>query len=179
VKRKSVFVVNKLAYASGKRPALDCILCGIAAGDPRVAGLEVYQAQGWMVCVNLYPYNTGHLMLFPLRHVEHIDALTDEEVLASHQLQVMLTRSLTTLYQPAGFNIGYNLGAAGGASIAHLHQHVVPRFPNEAGILDVLSGTRIIVEDPHDTKRKLREALLAYPGGASAQEILKAKREAP
>ncbi len=65
---------------------------------------------------------------------------------------------LTAEYKPAGFNVGYNVGAAAGASIPHLHLHVVPRYPRELGVIDILSGAKIVIEDPEKTRRRLRAA---------------------
>ncbi|PKL49720.1 MAG: histidine triad (HIT) protein [Candidatus Riflebacteria bacterium HGW-Riflebacteria-2] len=157
--RQQLFIPNKRAYISGlKRPAVECIICSIIANDPAVANLTVWKNSAVAACANLYPYNAGHLLLFPLRHIKDPRELSNEE---SRQMHTLLCHSLTKLsevYQPEGFNIGYNIGEASGASIEHLHQHIVPRYPRELGFVDITAGAKIIIEDPNITLSRLREA---------------------
>jgi ATP adenylyltransferase len=80
-------------------------------------------------------------------------------------MQMLLNHSLTALdkiYQPAGYNIGYNVGEASGASIPHLHQHVVPRYSRELGFVDITAGAKIIIEDPAVTLEKLKKVFLEF-----------------
>ena len=154
-------VANKLAYAKGKRPAVDCILCAVAQDDPKVDNLLVYRHGGHFVTLNLFPYNPGHLMIVPENHYLDVRELSEEEVLATHRLQTLSLRVLEQVYRPTGFNLGYNLGPSSGASIPHIHLQIVPRYPTEIGFFDILSDTRVIVEEPHVTKDKLRRAFAA------------------
>jgi len=149
---------GKSEYARGKRPAVDCILCAIRDGDPQVADLKVFAAEGFYVTVNLYPFNPGHVMIVPERHVEHLLELSEEEALRLHRLQVLTLKVLEEVYQPGGFNVGYNVGPASGASIAHLHLQMVPRYPSEVGFFDVFSNARAIGEAPQETMRRLKDA---------------------
>lgn len=163
-REKHNIVANKLDYAKGKRPDVDCILCGIVREDPKVKSLVVHREKGYFITLNLYPYNPGHLMVVPERHVEDIRALSEEEALDMHRLQVLTLDVLDAEYQPGGFNVGYNLGPSSGASIPHLHLQVVPRYATEIGFFDILSDSRVIVEDPHVTMERLRKAFLAQVG---------------
>ncbi len=155
--RSHLFNTEKLKYVRGSKPDVGCILCAIRDGDPGVENLEVARRDGFIVSVNLYPFNPGHLMIFPLRHVTTPGDLTDAEALSMHRLLAETLRILGEEFSPAGFNVGYNLGSHSGASIPHLHQHVVPRYGNEVGFLDVLSGTRLVVVDPADARERLRK----------------------
>jgi ATP adenylyltransferase len=110
-----------------------------------------------MATVNLYPFNPGHLMIFPVRHVEDITDLSSGEAAAIHDLTVKTLRMLREEFHPTGFNVGYNLGKSGGASICHIHQHIVPRYDNELGFIDVLNGTRIMVVDPGEVMERLKK----------------------
>src|SRR5688572_5431180 len=153
-----LFVPGKLEYSRGSRPDVACILCAVAEGSDAVTRLEVHRTPLWVVSLNKYPYNAGHLFLFPSRHVNHLRDLTEEEVAEVHGMQLRCMEVLDELYQPHGYNIGTNLGDAGGASIEHLHIHVVPRYRRELGFMDLIGGARIVVEDPVLTRTKVREA---------------------
>ncbi len=110
------------------------------------------------VALNLYPYNPGHLMIFPNRHIENIEELFRDEVIEMHRLTVLSIKVLQKNYHSQGFNIGYNLGDSSGASIKHLHRHIVPRYKNELGFVDILGGSKIFVEDPKHALEKLKKA---------------------
>lgn len=155
--RKILFSPDKLKYAQGERPSVDCILCASLDGVDGVDNLIVYERNSFFVTLNLFPYNPGHLMIAPKRHIETIEDLNDEEVLDCHHLQIMSIKVLRLMYNPQGFNLGYNMGQFSGASIAHLHFHIVPRYSSEVGFMDVINGARIIVEAPTVTKQRMRE----------------------
>ena len=156
--RNNLFVPNKMPYAKGKnRPEVQCILCAIVERDEKVERLEVHRTELFTISLNLYPYSPGHLIIFPNRHIVDARELSAEEVYDQHQLQCLSFEVLTRAYQPKGFNVGYNMGESSGASIAHLHMHVVPRYPRELGFMDVIGGARIIIEDPIATQKKLHE----------------------
>jgi ATP adenylyltransferase len=157
VKRDHLFNTEKLKYVSGDSPPVDCILCAVRDGDPAVRSLEVARREGFIVSVNLYPFNPGHLMIFPERHVESPRELSDADALALHRILSETLSLLEAEFMPDGFNVGYNLGRFSGASVSHLHLHVVPRYGNEVGFLDVLAGTRLVVVDPADARDRLRK----------------------
>ena len=158
MERQHLIAHNKLDYVQGKRPDVDCILCAVRDQHPDVDQLEVYRNSDFLVSLNLYPYNPGHLMIVPLRHVESPTALTDAEALALHHLQTLCLDVIASLYPAQGFNIGYNLGEAGGGSIPHLHLHLVPRFRNEQGFMTTIGQTHILVESPQDMLDKFQRA---------------------
>lgn len=153
---KHLIIPNKLAYAQGKRPPVDCILCAVGEKDSRVDNLVVFQREGCFVTLNLYPYNPGHLMVVPVRHCEDLRELSDAEVLLLHRMQVFSIDVLEEVYRPGGFNVGVNIGKCSGASIAHLHLQIVPRYPVEVGFFDLFSDSRVIVEEPLVTRDKLQ-----------------------
>ncbi len=157
IDRNYLFNKNKLNYVRGEKPDVDCILCAIASRSPEVNNLEIYRTDRFVVSINLYPYNPGHVMIFPVRHVEKYSDITDEEALEMHHLTVKTISVLKDEYNPAGYNIGCNLGNGSGASIPHIHQHIVPRYGNEAGFIDAIAGTRLFVVDPVEMMKSLRE----------------------
>ena len=157
VKRNYLFNSNKLKYVKGKKPDVDCILCAIAAHSPMTTVLEIYRSEKFIISANLYPYNPGHLMIFPIRHIEDYTGFSEQDALELHKLTVKTISILKDEYNPAGFNIGYNIGEFSGASIPHIHQHIIPRYGNESGFIDILSGTRLFVVDPVDMMNRLKE----------------------
>jgi ATP adenylyltransferase len=161
--KKQLFIPNKREYITrARQTGGPCIICSIIEEAPEVTNLLVWKNHKVAACANLYPYNAGHLLLFPLRHINDPRELDAEEAL---QMQMLLNHSLTALdkiYQPAGYNIGYNVGEASGASIPHLHQHVVPRYSRELGFVDITAGAKIIIEDPAVTLEKLKKVFLEF-----------------
>ncbi|ALO26241.1 scavenger mRNA decapping enzyme [Leptospira borgpetersenii serovar Ballum] len=152
--RKNLFSIHKLDYVRGKRPDVDCILCGICRKNPEVPSLIVAETDLTIVSVNLYPYNSGHLIVFPKRHILAYEELTREEVMEIHDGTVKAVSILKNLWNVQGFNLGYNLGKNAGGSIPHIHEHIVPRFPNEAGFLDVLANSRIVIYEPYEMHKE-------------------------
>jgi ATP adenylyltransferase len=160
--RDHLFSTEKIKYINGQKPDGDCILCPIRERHPDVKTLEVYRSDNFIISLNLYPYNPGHLMVFPSRHVVKLDELSDKEVVEFYRLTSDSIRVLEEEFNPSGFNVGFNLGEQSGASISHIHQHIVPRYSNEVGFLDVLSGTRVVVVEPEDVLKRLTSRLKNY-----------------
>ena len=156
MERNYLFNTEKIKYVKGEKPAVACILCAIRDRSPEVENLEILRTSKFIVAVNLYPFNPGHVMIFPLRHIENPAELTDDEVLELHHIQCKTLSAISGEFRPDGFNMGYNIGNGSGASIPHLHMHIVPRYNNEVGFLDVLAGARIIVVDPREVMVRLR-----------------------
>ncbi len=154
-----IFPVDKTEYIERRKKGLvdrECVLCAMALRDPEVNSLVLYETENFMVCVNLYPYNPGHVMIFPKKHMTSPVQIPDEFLAEYHGLQKRCIETLDKVYSPGGYNIGYNIGRAGGASIAHIHLHIVPRYESELGFVDILSGTKIMIEQPHTILEKLR-----------------------
>lgn len=164
-KRKNLFIPGKLQYARGeKRPDVECILCAIVEGSDKVARLEVHRSELFVATLNLYPYAPGHMMIFPKRHITDPRMLDQDEVYELHIMQGRCLDALDEVYSPHAYNVGYNIGEASGASIAHIHLHIVPRYRREIGFIEVISGTKIIVEDPNISLARMREAFEKYGG---------------
>lgn len=152
------FNFEKIAYLKGERPE-GCILCLINEESDSVVNLTVYRNELFAVTVNLYPYNPGHVMIFPRRHVEDVRGLTPDEEAELLRVQRGILEVLDRTHSPAGYNIGFNMGLVAGASISHLHLHVIPRYPRELGIADLIAGRRVLVEDPKITAERIRAAI--------------------
>jgi ATP adenylyltransferase len=135
-----------------------CFLCAKAAGTS--AGDHVlWRGQWCYVLLNDFPYNSGHLLVAPYRHVGGLADLTDDE---RNELLALMSKSttvLTRLMAPHGFNLGFNLGEAAGAGVAeHIHGHVVPRWAGDTNFMAVLSDTRVVPEALDATADMIRAA---------------------
>ncbi len=158
MERSYFFNFEKMTYVQSRR-ADGCVLCGVRDHDSAVVDLTVLHGELVVVAVNLYPYNPGHVLVFPTRHIEDVRELSEAEECCMSGTIRRLLDALDRTYHPQGYNIGYNMGLAAGASIRHLHMHVIPRYPAELGIADLIGGKRVLVEDPRVTRDRLREAL--------------------
>ncbi|MCZ2263613.1 HIT family protein [Isoptericola sp. QY 916] len=161
---------HRMVYIGGQDKPADgtvaqCPFCRIPAGDDE-AGLVVARGAECYAVLNLYPYNSGHLMVLPYRHVSGYVDLTGSETVELATMTQTAIRTLTAVYGPAGFNIGMNQGEVAGAGIAaHLHQHVVPRWLGDANFLPVVGQTKALPELLADTRARLAAA---WPAGRGA-----------
>jgi ATP adenylyltransferase len=162
---------HRMLYIGGQdKPADDgarqCPFCR-APGQDDAESLVVARGTHAYVILNLYPYNPGHLMVLPYRHVAGYPDLTDEETVEVAELTRTAMRVLTTVSAPHGFNIGMNQGAVAGAGIAaHLHQHVVPRWGGDANFLPIIGRTKALPELLGDTHARL---VAAWPAPADGR----------
>ena len=155
--------LGKLDYVQGKaRPDVDCILCSVRDNDERVVSLKIYQDTLIFISLNLYPYNPGHLMIVPNRHILSFSDLTKEELIHLSRTIQGVQLLLDELYAPKGYNIGINQGREAGASIEHLHIHLVPRFGSELGFIDIVGKTRVLPEGLESVKQKLLKNIDKY-----------------
>lgn len=156
---KYVYQFDKIRYFKNKKTNdSNCILCDISNNIEN--SLLICKSEFISVCVNLYPYNNGHIMLFPNKHIEDFLNLIDDENFHLFNLTKFFIEGLKVLYNPTGFNIGFNIGGNSGASIKHIHQHIVPRFENELGMIDIIGGSKVIVESPLVTHEKLKNYVI-------------------
>ena len=137
---------GKLNYARGDRPKVDCILCAIRDNDPKVESLKIYQEELLYISLNLYPYNPGHMMVVPTRHVEKFEDLSEIERNRFFEVTIAAQKMLDAIFQPTGFNVGYNQGDFSGASLKHIHIHIVPRYKTEIGFIEIVGQTKIIID---------------------------------
>jgi ATP adenylyltransferase len=114
--------------------------------------------------MNLYPYNNGHIMIIPNRHISDYTELTAAERNRLAELTNISLQVLKKALNPQGFNIGYNLGAAAGAGIAsHMHQHIVPRWSGDTNFMPVVADIKVISEHMDETYRKLLKVFKELP----------------
>lgn len=156
------FNFQKMAYMKTPKPE-GCILCLIRDEAEGVESLKVWENERFFITVNLYPYNPAHLMIAPVRHITDIRYLTPKEESELNSIRRYLLNILDTLYSPSAYNIGFNMGLEAGASIEHLHLHIIPRYPRELGIADLIAGKRVLVEDPKTTQEKIIQEIRRSP----------------
>jgi ATP adenylyltransferase len=131
-----------------------CVLCRIRDGEESERVLA--RTDLGYVVLNKYPYNPGHVMVVPNRHVGEFEEVVDDELLALQRLVVLAMRALREEMQPHGFNIGLNLGRTAGAGLPdHLHWHVVPRWNGDTNFMPVVGQTRVMPELLAETARRL------------------------
>ncbi|HSP59990.1 MAG TPA: HIT domain-containing protein [Ornithinimicrobium sp.] len=150
---------HRMAYVKGERPGREagdgCPFCA-APGKDDAEGLIVHRGRTCFVVLNLFPYNPGHLLVCPYRHVPLYVDLTDEETLEFTALTKQAIRAVEAASGPAGYNLGINQGDVAGAGVAaHLHQHVVPRWLGDANFLPIVARTKALPQLLEDVRRQL------------------------
>jgi len=158
---------HRMAYIRGEGKPADgsagdgCPFCRAPDLDD-VEGLIVARGREVYVVMNLYPYNAGHVLICPYRHVADYTELTDSEVAELAAFTQTALRTLAVVSAPMGFNIGLNQGPIAGAGIAaHLHQHVVPRWGGDSNFMPVVGHTRVLPQLLTETRDLLAAA---WPG---------------
>ncbi len=134
-----------------------CILCQKPRQDADILNYILYRGNKNFIIMNSYPYNGGHLMIVPYRHIANLEELTDEERNEHFKIVSLSTRILQQVFNPAGFNIGINMGRVAGAGIdGHIHTHVVPRWQGDTSFMPVIADTKVINEALAETYKSLK-----------------------
>ena len=137
-----------------------CIFCEKWKSHSDAEDLILCRGERTFAMMNLFPYNNGHLLILPVRHVGDLLDLWPDEQTEIFSLLQRTVAALRKAMDPHGFNIGFNLGVAAGAGIAdHLHLHVVPRWKGDTNFMPVVAATRVISEAIEETYRKLKTVL--------------------
>ena len=152
------------AYVTGTLPPdpdSTCVFCR-APGESPDTSLVVHRGTHAYVILNRYPYNAGHVMVAPYRHIPSLGDLSPDELREVAELTQRGEAVLTAVYRPHGLNVGINLGLSAGAGLRdHLHVHLVPRWNGDTNFMSVLGETRVLSEELPTTGARLRAA---WPG---------------
>lgn len=141
-------------------PVEGCIFCALPREGRDREHRILVQGERAFAILNTFPYNSGHLMVVPRRHVAQPGELEDPEILEVFHLTTAAMQAVEETYHPAGFNIGLNIGRAAGAGIAdHLHIHVVPRWIGDTNFMPVVGEVKVLPEDLTETYDRLSASL--------------------
>ena len=142
---------------SGKSPG--CVFCDAQSPSDDQSSLTVFRGQTCYVILNLYPYNNGHLMVVPNRHIASLAAATTEELGELIELTRRSELALGEAFSPHGINMGINLGKPAGAGVLdHVHMHIVPRWNGDTNFMPVLADVRVMPQHLVETYERLRPA---------------------
>ncbi len=146
--KKHLWAPWRAPYITGvraKNKTGGCLFCEKAQSKSDAKNLLITRGRYCYSLLNLYPYNTGHSMIVPYRHVAEVEKLTPEEWLDLWRLAADLLRRMKKVFSPQGFNMGINLGRAAGAGIPkHLHLHIVPRWLSDANFMSTIGDRRVV-----------------------------------
>jgi len=151
---------HRMVYIEKNQSGEDqgCPFC-VAPTLPDEQSLIVARGKTGYALLNLYPYNSGHLLICPYRHVALYDGATDEEIMEMGTLTQTAMRVLTAVTHCEGFNIGMNQGRIAGAGVAdHLHQHIVPRWGTDANFFPIIAHTKALPQLLGDQRQQLAQA---------------------
>ena len=159
---KRLWAPWRIEYILGEKES-KCIFCEKPKQEKDEDNYILFRGRSCLVMLNAYPYNNGHLMIAPYRHIDSVEDLDHDE---AREMMEILSRMITLLkkvLRPEGFNVGMNLGSVAGAGVAdHLHLHVVPRWEGDTSFMPLISDTKIISESLRKTYQKLKKYVISH-----------------
>jgi len=154
---KRLWAPWRMAYIKDVAQDKSCLFCKVAKTKEDEKNLLLFRGRLGFVMLNLYPYNSGHLMVAPYRHVGSIEQLTERESAELFRLAGKSIRVLGKTMKPQGFNLGMNLGRVAGAGVlGHLHLHIVPRWSGDTNFMPILGEAKVVPEALEATLEKLK-----------------------
>ncbi len=155
----------------------NCVFCNLLASvdyaidngmdrnEAEAVGGLIKRGEHCFICLNAFPYTSGHVMVLPYAHLDRVAALPTAAAHEMIDLAQLTERALQQLYRPHGFNFGMNVGQAAGAGVAgHLHMHAMPRWTGDTNFMTTIAETRVLPEDLATTWKRLREAFAGLVG---------------
>ncbi|MDR2104925.1 MAG: HIT domain-containing protein [Deferribacteraceae bacterium] len=160
--RDNIWAVWRGEYVAGLHgdAAEGCVFCAKFAESRDADNFILYRGEYIAIIMNLYPYNNGHIMLVPIRHIADFELLNSNEASELQTYKKLSILAMKKALNPDGFNIGMNLGSAAGAGIAeHLHEHIVPRWNGDTNFMPTLAAVKVIPEHIHSAYSKIKTCL--------------------
>ncbi len=137
-----------------------CIFCAAYRRKNKKEKVVLLKTAHSLAMLNLFPYNNGHIMIAPKKHIRDLDKLTELEICDIFALIKKLTSVLKKILKPQGFNIGINIGKSAGAGFdKHLHIHIVPRWVGDTGFISVCTDTKVISQSLNELHKKIKKCL--------------------
>jgi ATP adenylyltransferase len=160
LERKNLWAPGRIGYIKGLAEKHECFIChNIKNPQQDEENFVLWRTNSSLVMLNKFPYNNGHLLLAPLRHIEGLEELNDGELLQLTKLVVVCQKVLTAVVKPHGFNVGMNFGRCAGAGLpGHLHIHIVPRWDGDTNFMDICANTDVISQGMKDLYEQLKTA---------------------
>lgn len=154
---ENIYAPWRFKYVTSQSGSEECILCAARGSSDDEKDHILFRGGHCFLILNIFPYNTGHLMIVPNAHVSALSDMDPKVFQEILELAARCETALKAIYSPQGFNVGMNIGKCAGAGIKdHLHLHVIPRWEGDTSFISVVSGTRVIPEDIDTTFRKLK-----------------------
>jgi ATP adenylyltransferase len=148
VQRNNLWAPWRIKYIQGLSQKSPCFLCDYLAGPEKDAeNFVLWRTEKAFVVFNRFPYNNGHLLIAPTRHIADLQQADEQELLIMTKLVRECQKALSLTIKPHGFNVGMNFGRCAGAGLpGHLHVHIVPRWNGDTNFMPVLAGAKVIVQ---------------------------------
>jgi len=158
LERKNLWAPWRVEYIQGLSESSNCFICEIGANSQDDdKNLVLWRSSHCIAILNRFPYNNGHLLIAPLRHIPDLDQATDEELLELFKLVRESQKALSLTIKPHGFNIGMNFGRCAGAGLPnHLHIHLVPRWDGDTNFMNVCSDTGVVSQSLTELLEQLK-----------------------
>ncbi len=164
LERKNLWAPWRIKYIQGLNESGDCFIC-YNQQNPQDddKNLVLWRTDKSIVILNRFPYNNGHLLIAPARHIPDFDKATDEELLEMLKLVRESQKALSMAIKPHGFNVGMNFGRCAGAGLPeHLHIHIVPRWDGDTNFINVCSDTDVISQSLTELLESLKQISKEY-----------------
>lgn len=158
IERDVFFRPARMKYVRRLLKPKGCVFCISAKKNESEKTLCIYKTKHSQIVVNKFPYNSGHVLVLPLRHIGDVLNLSEAEFTDLHLTLKLAIQAIKFVYEPHGMNMGMNHGVTGGAGIPdHLHYHVVPRWNGDLNFLPLIAETKLVIEDNGTSYKRLKK----------------------
>jgi len=159
LEHKNLWAPWRVEYIQGLDESSDCFIChDLEKPQDDDKNLVLWRSDKSIVVLNRFPYNNGHLLIAPVRHIPDLEQASDEELLELTKLVRESKKVLSLAIKPHGFNVGMNFGRCGGAGLPdHLHIHIVPRWEGDTNFMNVCSDTNVVSQSLTELLKQLKQ----------------------